>query len=99
MESIRRATIDSTISIDTNALGGERDIHGLHEGTDYSITVALLVSHVITDRNTVIHATDEVGKSAYNLLQQCLVCSLTAPSAAPTDVTVTSVTASNTTIE
>ena len=55
--------INITISIDSDALGGEREIEDLQEGTDYSITVALLVSGVITDRNTVIHATNEAGKS------------------------------------
>ena len=55
--------INITISIDSDAHGGEREIGGLQEGTDYSITVALLVSGDITDRNTVIHATDEAGKS------------------------------------
>ena len=55
--------INITIPIDSDALGGERDIEDLQEGTDYSITVALLVSGVITDRNTVIHATDEAGQS------------------------------------
>ena len=63
-------TINITIPIDSDALGGEREIEDLQEGTDYSITVALLViTGVITDRNTVIHATDEAGKSVYNLLQ------------------------------
>ena len=61
--------INITISIDSDALGGEREIEDLQEGTDYSITVALLVSSDVTDRNTVIHATDEAGKSVYNLLQ------------------------------
>ena len=56
-------TIDNTIPIDTDALGGEREIGGLQEGTDYSINVALLVSGDFTDRNTVIHATNEAGKS------------------------------------
>ena len=55
--------INNTISIDTDALGGDSEIGGLQEGTDYSITVALLVSGDVTDRNTVIHATDEAGKS------------------------------------
>ena len=55
--------INITISNNTDALGGEREIEDLQEGTDYSITVALLVSGVITDRNTVIHATGEAGKS------------------------------------
>ena len=58
----------NTISIPTNSLGGNYSIVGLEEGTDYSITVALLMDGAVTDRNTILQATAEAGKSVYVLI-------------------------------
>ncbi|CAI8037919.1 Receptor-type tyrosine-protein phosphatase F, partial [Geodia barretti] len=57
-------TKSNTISILTDSLGGNYNIVGLEEGTDYSITVALLMDGAVTDRNTVLQATAEAAPSA-----------------------------------
>ena len=68
-------TKSDTISIPTDSLGGSNNIDSLEEGTDYSITVALLVDGAVTDRNTVLQATAEAGKCVYVLMEvSCLVC-------------------------
>ena len=54
-------TKSNTISIPTDSLGGNYNIVGLEEGTDYSITVALLMDGVVSDRNTVLQASAEAG--------------------------------------
>ena len=54
-------TDSGTISIPTDSLGGSNTIVGLEEGTDYSITVALLMDGAATDRNTILQATAEAG--------------------------------------
>ena len=54
-------TDSGTISIVTDSLGGSNTIVGLEEGTDYSITVALLMDGAATDRNTILQATAEAG--------------------------------------
>ena len=59
----------NTIPTLTDSLGGDYNIVGLEEGTDYSITVALLMDGAVTDRNTVLQATAEAGKSVYVLME------------------------------
>ena len=54
-------TKSNTIPTLTDSLGGSNNIVGLEEGTDYSITVALLMGGAVTDRNTVLQATAEAG--------------------------------------
>ena len=54
-------TDSGTISIPTDSLGGSYNIVGLEEGTDYAITVALLMDGAATDRKTVLQATAEAG--------------------------------------
>ena len=54
-------TKSNTISIPTDSLGGSNTIEGLEEGTDYSITVDLLMDGAVSDRKTVLQATAEAG--------------------------------------